>query len=34
VMLALTSNISNDQKVSALCKLAVKALIHCIPYME
>lgn len=32
IMLALTSNITNDEAFAAPCKLAVKALLHSIPY--
>lgn len=31
-MLALTNNISTDEAFTAPCKLAVKALLHSIPY--
>ena len=36
VMLALTNNISssNDPNITSLCRLAVKAMLHCIPYMQ
>ena len=32
IMLALTNNISNDDAFTAPCKLAVKALLHSVPY--
>lgn len=31
-MLALTNNITNDEGFTAPCKLAVKALLHSVPY--
>lgn len=32
IMLALTNNISNDDVFTAPCKLAVRALLHSVPY--
>ena len=34
IMLALTSNIDSTQEQQAPCKLAVKALLHSIPYTQ
>jgi len=34
VMLALTNNIGKAAELAPLCKLAMKALLHCIPYMS